>query len=349
MKISKPFLQRAGTLAISLLIPIAAIFVALGIGALLIAIQGINPFEAYAVLLEAPFGSVLGLTEIVVRASPILLIGLGVAIGFRANIWNVGGEGQFYAGAVAATVVGVVLQGASPIPMLLTMGLAAIIAGILWAGIPGILKISRNVNEIVGTLMMNYIAILITTYLLRGTALHDPSSALVRSLPIAPAGALSVIVPHTRFHLGVFVALTAVPLISILLWKMVIGYRLRAIGINPRAAMVLGLEVNRTTLLAFVYGGALAGLAGMLEISGVYQRLMIGISGGAGFNGVVVALLGGLHPVGVLLAALLFSALSIGADAMQRVLGVSVGLVYMIQALVVIFMLLGQSLRWRRT
>lgn len=330
----------------------AATLAALAIGALLVLLAGANPLTGYLALVMGAFGSVNSVAEVVVKTTPLLLAGLGIALAFRAGYWNIGAEGQLYMGALAATWVGL-NAGAWPAAVALPAAVAAGFAGgALWGLVPGLLRARLGVSEIINTIMFNYIAIYLVSWLVTGP-LKEEGGFLPQTDLIADPAVLPRLLPPTRLHAGVLLAVAAAAALYWLMVRSTLGFRVRVVGGNPEAARYAGISVNGTWVLVAAVSGGLAGLAGMSEISGVHQRLLEDVSAGYGYTAIVVALLGWLHPLGVVVAAVLFAALRVGADAMQRALGIPVALVYIIQALVVLFVLArgafgGLGLRRRR-
>ncbi len=321
----------------NLVIPALAVLLSLALGVVLILVVRVNPLDAYRALVKGAVGSPRALVQAALRTTPLLLISLGLTLAFRCKAWNIGAEGQFFMGALAASWLGLALDGWPAWLLLPAMVVVAWLAGAAWAVIPGFLKAKRGTNEIVTSLLTNYVAIFFVSYLVRAP-MKDPEYYLPQSAPLGPAATLPFI-PGTRLHIGLLLALLCVPLVYLILWKMPLGYRLRVVGTNPEAARYAGISVPSHIVIAMVLSGGLAGVAGMVEVSGVHHRLMTGISPGFGYTAIVVALLGQLNPVGVLLAAYFFASLVIGADSMQRVVGLPVALTEVIQALVVVFVL----------
>jgi ABC-type uncharacterized transport system permease subunit len=322
-------------------LPLLAVGAALLIGAVLLLILGINPVTAYQALIGGAFGSVFGLTQTLTKATPLLLVGLGVIIAFRANVINIGGEGQLIIGGLCATAFSLALV-AWPGWLLLPLTLlAGMTGGAMWGAIPGLLKARLGVNEILSTIMMNQIALQVSNFLLRGP-LIDPAE-IAAGTRIAQSAALPMqvwlprLVPRTLFHAGFLLALLLAVLVAFCLWRTTWGYRLRAVGLNPEAARYAGIPVARYIALALILSGAFAGLAGAVEVMGVHHRAVEGFSGGYGFSGIVAALFGKLHPIGLILSAFLFGALSVGAETMQRATQVPSALVIALQGLVVLF------------
>ena len=317
---------------------LVAVLVAFLVGAVLIACVGVNPVDAYAALFEAALGSRNGLAETLVRTVPLALCGLGITMGFRAGAFNVGAEGQLYLGGVAAGATGVALAGTPSWLTLPAMGLAAMMAGGLWSALAGWLKLRFRADELITTIMLNYIAIDLVGYLLHGP-LQDPNSPLAQTARLDAAARLPVPLPGTRLHAGVLIVVVAALLCHVFLWKRVGGFQLRVAGLNPRAAKNAGIPVGRYLMLGFIVGGMLAGLAGFAEVAGVQRRMIENLSPGFGYTAIIVALLGRTSPLGVLAAAFLFAALQIGATTMESAAGVPSTLTVVIQGLVVLFLI----------
>jgi simple sugar transport system permease protein len=325
----------AARVAIEFALAMAA---ALLCGAILILLAGANPLTGYVALVSGAFGSLNSVAEVLVKATPLTLAGLGVALAFRAGYWNIGAEGQIFMGALGATWVGLNVGGwpaSVALPAAVAVGF---LTGGVWGLIPGVLRVRLGASEIITTIMFNYIALLLVNYVITGP-LKESEGFLPETDPIASAAALPRLFPPTRLHAGVLIALAATGILYWLMIRSTFGFRVRMVGMNPEAARYAGASVTRTWIVVSLLAGGLAGLAGAAEVAGVHRRLIEDISGGYGFTAIVVALLGWLHPLGVVLAAILFAALRVGADAMQRAIGVPVTLVYIIQALVILLIL----------
>jgi len=333
---------------VSVGISIVAILAALSLVALLMLVLGIDPLRAYGALFRGSLGTKNGIGETLVRTSPLLLAALAVLVAFRSGLWNIGAEGQLYLGGLGAVLVGLWLPNLSPAINLPLTVLGGFLFGALWAIIPGFLRAWRGTNEIVTTIMMNYIAVVGVNYLVAGP-LRDPglAVALPQTRTIASFSLLPNILPGTRAHAGILLGILAIGAVYFIFWKTAWGYEMRAVGANPLTARYGGIEVARRMVLAMGLSGGLAGLAGMVEVSGVWGYLPHGFSSGTGFTAIAVALLGGLHPVSALLSSFLFGALSVGADSMQRMAGVSTATANIVQGLVVLFVLGRQVLRSR--
>ncbi|MEM2896490.1 MAG: ABC transporter permease [Nitrososphaerota archaeon] len=312
--------------------------VALIIGAVLILMAGADPMVAYSSLLYGAFGGLKNVSEVLVKASPLMLTGLSVTIAFRCQFWNIGAEGQLTIGALFTTLIGLGFTH-FPSPLLIFMAIvASFLAGGLFAAIAGLLKVKFQANEIIVTLMLNFIAILTVSHLVH-RELRDPAAWLPVSQVISLPTRLPIILPGTRLHAGLIVGLICVFLAYVLIFKTTLGYKIRAVGLGSKTAYCSGVSISKSVIIASLISGGLAGLAGMGEIAGIHYRLKEGISMGYGFTGILIALLGRLHPLGVVLASILFSALVVGAESMQRTAGVPVFLTQAIQALIVLCIL----------
>jgi len=341
---------------IDALLPVFATLAALALGAVMLLVLGANPIKAYGALLEGAFGSGNALAETAVKAVPLLLVGLGICIAFRANVINIGGEGQMIMGAIFGTVVGLVMVG-GPGWLVITLALVAgFVGGAIWGAIPGALKAYFGVNEILSTVMMNAIAVQIMNLLLRGPMIDPAQAELASQIPqtaaLEQAFRLPRLVP-TRLHLGGAIAVGLAILVYILLWRTTLGYRIRAVGQNPDASRYGGIRVRRQIVIALLLSGAFAGLAGVMQVYGLNYRMITdgsasGFTGSAGFNGIVAALFGQLHPIGTIPASFFFGALLVGANKLQRVMQVPSSFIIALNGLVVVFVVSSEVWRRRR-
>jgi len=347
--------QKLGSLFDALL-PVIATLAALAVGAVMLLFLKVNPIEAYAALWDGAFGSTNAVAETLVKATPLLLVALGICISFRGDVINIGGEGQMIVGAILATWIGLTFT-ESPGWVIIFLALAAgFVGGAIWGGVPGFLKAYFNVNEILSTVMMNAIAVQLMNFLLRGPMI-DPAQAELASQIPQTARLLEIFrlprLAPTRLHLGALIAVILAFLVYILLWRTTLGYRIRAVGQNPHASRYAGIKVSRYVVLALLLSGAFSGLAGAVQVYGVNYRMITdgsasGFTGSAGFNGIVAALFGQLHPVWSIPASILFGALLVGANKMQRVVQVPSALVTALNGLVVVFVVSSEILRRRR-
>ncbi len=336
-----------------LIIPVAAVFVTLVITSIPILIAGGNVFKAYGALFHGALGSKFNLLETFVKASPLVLTGLAVAFAFRAKFWNIGAEGQLFAGAIAATWVGVYFTWLPSFLVLPIMILFGFIAGGLWATIPAFLKTKLKVDDVVTTLLLNYVIFHIMGALLFGP-MQMPGSSWPRSASIMEAAFYPVLIARSRFHLGIIISLVAIAVIWFINKKTVFGYQSRGVGININAAKFGGINTGMVILKTAIISGGLAGLAGVGEIAAIHHNLMMDISPGYGYTGIVIAMLGNLHPVGVALAAFFFSVISVGAQTMSRVAGIPIYITGIIEGVslmtMLIFILLTEyKIRWTKS
>ncbi len=338
---------------IDALIPVLAALAALSIGAVMLIILGANPFKAFGALIDGAFGSTNSLADTIVKATPLLLVGLGICISFRGNVINLGGEGQMIIGALLATALGLAFPEWPGILMIPLAMFTGFLGGAVWGGISGALKAYFNVSELLSTIMMNAIAVQLMNFLLSGPMIDPIQSAKASQIPqtarLAQAFDLPRLVP-TRLHLGALIAIVLAFLVYILLWRTTTGYRIRAVGQNPDASRYAGMDVKKQIVLALLLSGAFAGLAGAIQVFGISHRMITdgsatGFTGNAGFNGIVAALFGQLHPLGTIPASFLFGALLVGANKLQRVMQVPTALITMLNGLVVVFVV--SSEKWR--
>lgn len=335
------------------LIPIAAFLLALLMGTMMIAILGINPWVAYQALYNGAFGSINAIADTIVKATPLLFVGLGICIAFRAGVLNIGGEGQLVVGALSATIICLTFPDLAGWILIIIALLVGLLSGAIWGGIAGFLKAYFNVNEILSTIMLNYIAVYGMNYLLRGPIM-DPlqvklGSFIPQTARLPQAVDLPRLIP-TRLNLGIIIAIFFAILVYIFLWRTTIGFRIRMIGQNIPASRASGINVPKYMVLAFFLSGALVGLGGAIEVLGVHHRMFTdgsasGFTGSAGFNGIVAALFGQLHPLGTIPASLLLGALLTGANKMQRVVQIPSALIGALNGLIVLFVVGSEYLR----
>jgi general nucleoside transport system permease protein len=344
----KRFLSRV----FEALLPLIAVPLALLIGAGMMLVMGFNPVQAYSAMFQGAFGNVSGFTQTLVKATPLLLVGLGVTIAFRGGVINIGGEGQILVGGLAATALAVGFPTVSGWVLLPACLLVATLAGAIWGGIPGVLKARMGVNEILSTVMMNAIALQLANYLLRGPMI-DPDE-IERGTRIAQSALLPAqvwlprLIPRTLLHSGAILAVILAILVYIFLWRTTTGYRIRAVGLNAIASRYAGIKVPVYQALALILGGAFAGLAGGIEVVGIQHRMVEGMSGGYGFSGIVAALFGQLHPLGLIPASVLFGGLLVGGDRMQRAMQIPSAMIMALMGLVVLFVVSSEIWARRR-
>jgi general nucleoside transport system permease protein len=317
------------------------------VGAIAIAVSGKSPLLAYWSLFKGAFGSIDSIAFALNKSTPYILTGVGVALCFRARVINIGGEGQIAVGGIAASWVGLnapELPGFCLIPLAI---LAGSFAGAAWAAIPAAMRLTRGVHEVLGTLLLNFVGLLMVSEVLHGP-MGEVGAGFPQS-PLFPEQAwLPAIVPGTDLHIGIVLAVVAVFVCHFAFWRTPFGFRLRLIGSSEAAAAYAGVTFARTVAGVMLLAGGLAGVAGAIEVLGVHYRLIQGFSVGFGFNAVAIALLASLNPIAVLPAGLFFGFLETGALAMQREIGVPSSLVYVIQGLTMVFVLCAIGVSWRQ-
>lgn len=326
---------------VATLIPIAAALFALALAALPLAFAGANILAAYRQMFVGVFGSVFSFTEMLTRATPLIFTGLAAAIAFRARLWNIGAEGQLYLGAMAAVWVGTGMFDGPAILMVPLVLLAGALAGGLGMMGPAYLRTRFGADEVVTSLLLNFIILIFVQMMLEGP-LKDPMGlGWPQSEPVIDAATLPRLMDRMRIHSGLIIALVVAVAMHILLARTTWGFKIRAVGENPAAARHAGIGVNRTLLSVACASGALAGLAGVSEVAGLKGYLTADLSPGFGYSGIVVAMLAGLSPLGVVIAALYVASVFVGADSMSRAMGVSSFLADLVVALSLISVLVG--------
>lgn len=324
-----------------LAIPVIAALIALALAALPLAFAGAPILASYKQMFIGVFGSVFSFTEMLTRATPLIFTGLAAALAFKARLWNIGAEGQLYLGAMGAVAVGTgMVDGPAilMIPLVLLAGAAAGAAGMLG---PAILKTRFGADEVVTSLLLNFIILIFVQMMLEGPLKDPMSMGWPQSEPILDNAALPRLMDRMRIHSGLIVALIAAVIAQIALSKTTWGFKIRAVGENAAAARHAGIGVNRTLLGVACISGALAGLAGVSEVAGLKGYLTTDLSPGYGYSGIVVAMLAGLSPIGVVIAALYVACIFVGADSMSRAMGVSSFLADLVVSLSLISVLVG--------
>ncbi len=327
----------------SLAQPAIALALAFGVAAVLIAATCGEPFprsmnaagESFAALFRGAFGDTNGLLRTLAKSTPLLLSGLAVTVALRAGLFNIGAEGQLLVGGLASAWAGYALNGLPTVIHLPVAIAAGASAGALWAFVPGILKAWRGTHEVIVTIMMNYIAIHLTHYLVNGP-LRDPTTRQTATPLVLPSARIWSLPGSTNFSAGLFLALAAAVAVAFLLRRTALGFEIRAVGLGPDAARASGIPVGRTLVTAMCLSGALAGVAGAVEVLAVHHRFLDQFSPGYGFDSIAVALLGGLDATGVTLASLLFGGLKSGANEMYTQTQTPVQIVGVVQAMVIL-------------
>ena len=338
-------LKKTGFDAVTGVLKIMAL--TLVIATVLILLCGASPWEAYGLFFHGMFDTFSSFAEIFVKACPLILTSLGCAVAFQTGFFNIGAEGQFYMGAMGATAVALFLPGVDGVlKILLALGAGFLLGG-LWALIAAVLKAKFNISEIIVTIMLNYIAISFLGYAVR-SFLMDPSGNVPQSAKIAANLRLPMLIPSTRFHAGIGIAVICVLLLWFLMRKTTLGYELAAVGANKRAAACNGISVMKNVILSAFLSGGLAALAGGIEVLAIQKKLLEGISANCGYTAVLVALIAGNRPLGVLAVSLLYAAMQVGANSMQRQLGIPSAIVNILIGVVVVLILGKQLLAFPR-
>ncbi|ADZ70884.1 ABC transporter permease [Polymorphum gilvum] len=340
------------SLARRLGLPALALAATVAIGSALAMAAGADPFATLGLIVKGAFGSRFALLETLNRATPLIFTGLAVAVAFRAKLWNIGAEAQLYAGAVMAVVLGTGLL-AWPMPLLLpAMGISAMLAGALVLLGPALLKIRLGVDEVVTTLLLNFVVLLIVSLLLEGPLKDPMGMGWPQSRRLVAEARLPRIVEELRLHWGFALALIAAATVWLIQARTTLGYEMRAVGLNRRAAEFAGIPVNRVIVKTALLSGGLAALAGFSEVSGLKGNLTLNLSPGFGYTGVIVAMLALLHPLGVVAAALFVAGVFVGSDSMSRAAGVPTYIADILLAVALLTMVLAIGLtrmrvKWR--
>jgi ABC-type uncharacterized transport system permease subunit len=318
------------------------VFISIAVAAILVILSGADPFTASRMFFNGIFGNVSGFGEVFVKATPLILTGLGCSVAFRTGFFNIGAEGQFYIGALASAWVALNATGVTGVfRIILAIGCGFIFGG-LWALIAALLKAKLGISEIICTIMLNYISVNLLGIAVR-TFLMDPAGSIPQSEKIDASVTLLRFLKPTRVHTGIFIALGAVLFVWFLMEKTTSGYEFKAVGFNKRAAACSGISAVKNIILSAVLSGGLAGIAGAVEVLGVQKKLLEGISGGCGYTAILITLLAFNHPGGVLLVSVLFAALEVGANSMQRQMGIPSAIVDFLIGFIVL-LILGREL-----
>jgi len=351
-KQANSLLQTLNANSDSIIIPILAILTAVIIGGVIIKWVGGDPILAYKGLIEGSFSSAKTLSETAIWATPYIFAGLAVALAFKGGLFNIGAEGQLAVGAVFSSLIGYALPGwlGFDLPAIIHLPLAILVGALmggLWAGIVGWLKAYTGGHEVINTIMMNYIALNTTSFLVNGV-MKDPSptNVIARTPLIAESARIPTIFEGLRVHWGFVLALLMAYFIWWLLNKTTLGFEIRTVGLNPDAAQYAGINVKRIIVLTMVLSGMLAGLAGSVEVTGLNYRHELGFSQGYGLDAIAIALLGKSHPLGIVLASILFAAMRNGATRMQFLTQLPVDLISVLQALILLFVAADTIIRY---
>jgi len=345
--------QRLVNFGVALVVPLTAVLAALAVGAVMLLALGANPIEGYGAMLSGAFGSADALADTAIKAMPLLLVGVGICIAFRTGVINIGGEGQIIAGAILSTLTSLAVPGLPSVVLVPLVIIAGAVGGGIWGAIPGALKAYAGVNEILSTIMMNIIAAQFLSFLLLDLLSEGGEIKIQQTKRLSENADLPLLGGGTRLHLGVLVALLVAVLGYLLLFRSPIGVRLRAVGFNPDASRYAGMPVKRSIVEALAISGACAGIAGATLVFGSESHRLIGEGGAsaftqsAGFNGIVAALFGGLHPLATIPASFLFGGMLTGGIELQREVQVPAALIVALNGVVVVFVVGSLKLRER--
>ncbi len=320
-------------------VPFASASLAFVVGAIILGSTGVDVGNAYSVMLRGAFGSAFSFGDVLLKTTSLLLTGLAVSVAFKCKQWNIGAEGQLYMGALGGTLVGISMLGAVPGIAIFATILLSFIFGSLFALVPAGLKVKFGVNEVISTVLLNFVAFLFISFLLHGPIKAPGFNPY--SPEIFDASQMPIIFPGTRLHAGIILAALAAVGVYYL-WKTKVGFEIRSVGANIKAARYAGMNISKSVFVTLGISGGLAGVAGGLLVSGVQHLLIEGISPGYGFVAVIIALLGRQHPIGVAIVAFFFSVLMTGSETMYRSIGVPSAFSMTLQALVLVFVLVGE-------
>jgi ABC-type uncharacterized transport system permease subunit len=328
------------------LTPLLALLTALIVGAVMLLASQHNPLTVYQALWTGAVTGPSAFAETLVLTSPYILLGLAVALGFKASLFNIGAEGQFIVGAIGATWGAHLFNGLPAIVVVILALLTGAIGGALYATVAGVLKVFSGAHEVITTIMLNYVATYLVSWLVDPGGPMNGDPQIQQSYVVPSAVKLPIIWPGTRLHLGLLIALAAAGLIYVLVWRTTWGFELRAVGLNPRAARSAGISIQLVTIWTMAVSGALAGLAGACQIIGLQHYLPDPFGSGLGFDAIAVAIIGAGSPVGIILAALLLAALGSGATTMELTAGISAPFVKVIEATILFFVAAPVVIRW---
>jgi len=330
----------------AIVVPLASVVCGFLVAGIAVFVTGSDPVQALTALFQGAFTNHDAFAETLVATTPYIFLGLALALGFKAGLFNIGAEGQFYVGGLAGVFVAYSVRGLPgliEIPLALVAGM---IGGFIWAGIAGALKARFGAHEVITTIMLNYVAFLLANYLIDGGLMLAKHVSTPRTPDIDPNARLPILIPNTRLHFGLILALLAIPVVWFLIERTTLGFQLRSVGFNATAARANGMSVGRMLALSMGISGALAGLAGIVQILGLAHHMTDTVAAGYGFDAIAVALLARSNPWAVLPAAFLFGALRNGASFMQLETQVSADLVSVVQAMVIIFVAAPVIVRW---
>jgi ABC-type uncharacterized transport system permease subunit len=328
------------------LVPLLALFTSLVFCALMLLISGHNPLTVYQALWTGAVTGQSAFANTLVQTTPYILLGLAVAIGFKGALFNIGAEGQYIVGAIGAVWAGHLFNGAPAILLIIFALLVGSLVGALYATIAGVLKVVSGAHEVITTIMLNYVAAFMVSWLVDYGGIMHGSGEIQQSYYVNPEAQLPIIWPGTPLHAGLIIALACAAGYYVLVWRTTWGFQLRAVGLNPMAARSAGISIRRVTIWVMAVSGALSGLAGAIQITGLQHVLPDPFGSGFGFDAIAVAIIGAGNPIGIVLSALLLGALRNGATTMEAVAGISGPFVSVIEATILFFVAAPIVIRW---
>lgn len=339
--------EKTMKLVKALVFPALSILVALLLGAIIMGVMGYDVGLAYKSLLNGAFGSKNSIAETLVQVTPLIFCALSYAIAFRCGLINLGAEGQLYMGAVCGSIVGAHIQGLPPVLHVLLVLIAGFFGGAIWGVLVGFLKTKFGASELITTIMLNYIAMEFVSFCVTTPPFKDMTPGAAPRMPtVLDSAKLPIILGQTRLHLGIILALLAVGIYYLFMWKTTRGYEMRVIGMNPNAGRYSGMNIRTNSVLAMFIAGGFAGLGGVIQIIGLQFFLTEGFSNNFGFSGVAVALLGNCHPLGIIVSGILFGALNAGGVKMQLLANVPAASIYIIQGMIILFAVSRELFLW---
>lgn len=327
--------------------PLVSIVLALLLGIIVIKIIGADPLNVYKIMLNGAFGNEISIGETLIKATTLILVGLSYAFAYKCGLINIGAEGQLYIGGACSAYVAINCTVLPNVLIIILSIASGFFAGGLWGAIVGWLKTKFDANEVITTVMFNYIAIYLVSYLVSGP-MKDKAADLPQTAAIPEGVQLINILSGTRLHIGIIISFLCLILYGIYLKYTSSGYEMRIVGQNNEAAAYAGINVNKNVILAMFISGGFAGIGGAIEILGVQHRLLAGFSNGAGFEGIAVALLGGNNPIGMFFSSILFGALRSGGNAVQMFSRVPNAIINIIQAFVIIFVVMDLISKYKK-
>ncbi|MDI9644658.1 MAG: ABC transporter permease [Candidatus Verstraetearchaeota archaeon] len=298
--------------------------------------SNVNPVLAFIYMFQGAFGDINLLSETLVRTSPIMVVSLGLAVSFKCKVWNIGAEGQLYIGAMLGTIVAIGIGGG--LLSLLCALFVGAMGGLCWAAVPALMKVKLGINEVITTFLMNFVGIYLVQWMI-SYPFRSPDTYFPESAAVPASSALMIILPGTRLHLGVALALALVPIIYFLMERTTFGYKVNVVGENPEVARYGGIKVGKIVFASLIFSGVLAGLAGITEVMGIQYRVRGSLSPGYGYTGIVVALLGNNNPLGVALSSIFLAAIMNGSSTLAWAMNIPMGIVDLMQGLLFIFVL----------